>query len=695
MIVPENFLNKFIRNTLMEEVHLPHGTKSAKVITHVDLDGVVSAISLVQQLQKQGIPKERITIEFAQYGDLDKKGREFTKMFKGKKSQWVGVTDFAKLPKGKPWEVFNKIMDFKGKPDELINLLTKYDFSKTTEKHFKDRFKKMFNFKESKWTDSNLNDMYDCCVAYSILKKEKAKKSQFIKDYDNDFQPITQANYKTYQIKLVNPDFVSDHHSNEVNDRGNKALSKGQTGEIATGSDSEAEFFANKYAPGMWSQEDLKAVSVCDAAKYTEDELKNTIFLQKQFSGPNKKRNLASLVSLLYDVLCKKDDKVCKWIILNSGTNLVSLYTTIKRAIHLNGERLRMLEAVKNGDFKTGQEIANALPKILNKHWTDKDSKTYKNREGREIRSTMTLDRYRNKDLEDLEDAKTGYASQSDKDKLAKAKEELANAKADAKARKVVQKNDPKVISADKVYKDLKAMIESRKGKLSQYWNFTIFDGSDKKKQYSRYLASLYSMKGARTPFTLRWWGGDSFFQISVNPIYKAAAKKLGKNEVVDFSNVNRHVISDVCKHLREKGISDFNIKRIEDEMYEKNGGHKGGIWSFSGFDLIKAPSKEAGSYWDDREKVNRANDIIQKKTGKKAWSNNDKLNNAKQLIPNIANRYENTENTVMNKYNEIRHEAYRYAMSRAIYWTNTLYPVISGTEKDLANNDERFEANL
>ena len=439
----------------------------------------------------------------------------------------------------------------------------------------------------------------------------------------------------------------------------------------------------------------MKAVSVCDAAKYTEDELKNTVFLQKQFTGPNKKRNLASLVSLLYDALCKKDDKVCKWIILNSGTNLVSLYTTIKRAIHLNGERLRMLEAVKNGDFKTGQEIANALPKILNKNWTDKDSKVYKNREGKEIRSTMTLDRYRSKDLEDLEAAKTGYASQSDKAKLAKAKEELANAKADAKARKVVQKNDPKVISADKVYRDLKTMIENKKGKLSQYWNFTIFDGSDKKKQYGRYLTSLYSVKGTRTPFTLRWWGGDSFFQISVNPIYKAAAKKLGKNEVVDFANVNRHVISDVCKFLRERGISDFNVKRIEDEMYEKNGGHKGGIWSFNGFDLIKAPSKEAESYWDDKDKVNRASDIIQKRTGKKVWNNNDKLNNAKQLIPNIAKRYENTENTVMSKYSEIKHEAYRYAMSRAIYWTNTLYPMVPGTEKDLANNDERFEANV
>ena len=695
MIVTTNFLNKFkFTNLLKEEIHLPHGTKSAKVITHVDLDGVTSAISLVQQLQKQGIPKERIAIEFAQYGDEDKKGRKYVKMFQNKNnSQWVGVTDFAKLPKGSPWDLFNKIMAFKGNPNQLIEFMNSRDFSKiANETDFLNVFKKNFNFKETKWTSGNIESLYDCCRAYSLLKAEKNKKGNFIKDFDNDFKPITLSNYKDYKIKLVNPDFLSDHHSNDPNDKGNTSLSKGKTGEIATGSPSEAEFFANKYAPGMWQQDDLKAISTIDSAGYSEDELKNTIFLEKHFTGPNKKRNLANLISLLYDSLCKKDDKVCKWIILNSQPSLVSLYNTVKRAVKLNGDRLRMLEAVKNGDITTGKEIAETLPKILNKNWAIPSSETYKDRQGKEIKQGISLDRYRQKNIEDLEDAKSGYISPKEREELSNLKNKLLAAKEDAKKRKVVQKKDPAVIEADKSYTDLKTALDTKKGKLAQFQNFTIFDGTNTKKQYGRYMPSLFSIKGKRTPFTMRYWGGDSFFQIAVNTLYKQAAKKLGKDEVVDFSNVNRHVISDVCNFLKKKGISDFNIKRIEDEMYEKNGGHKGGIWTFNGFDLIKPPSKEQGTYWNDKEMIDRANNVLQNRTGAKIINKDKRLEAASKIVPNAVARFKNVENVVMSKYNNIRHETYRYAMMRAIYWTNNLYPIISGTEKYLENNDPRFE---
>ena len=61
-----------MKKILNEEFHLPNGTKSVKLVTHVDLDGLVSGISTVQQLIKQGIPKDRIVIEFAQYGDEKK-----------------------------------------------------------------------------------------------------------------------------------------------------------------------------------------------------------------------------------------------------------------------------------------------------------------------------------------------------------------------------------------------------------------------------------------------------------------------------------------------------------------------------------------------------------------------------------------------------------------------------------------------
>ena len=61
-MITEGILTKFRNKIINEELHLPHGTKSAKVIAHVDLDGVTSGITMVQQLIKQGIPKERIKI---------------------------------------------------------------------------------------------------------------------------------------------------------------------------------------------------------------------------------------------------------------------------------------------------------------------------------------------------------------------------------------------------------------------------------------------------------------------------------------------------------------------------------------------------------------------------------------------------------------------------------------------------------
>ena len=49
-MITETILDKFKSNILSESLHLPHGTKSAKVVCHVDLDGVASGITMVRQL---------------------------------------------------------------------------------------------------------------------------------------------------------------------------------------------------------------------------------------------------------------------------------------------------------------------------------------------------------------------------------------------------------------------------------------------------------------------------------------------------------------------------------------------------------------------------------------------------------------------------------------------------------------------
>lgn len=642
-MITEKSLRLFRNNIgiINESLPLPNGTKSAKVITHVDLDGVVSAISMVYQLQKQGIPKERITIEFAQYGDDEKQKRGFTKKFQNKNSsQWVGVTDFAKLPKKNPYEIFNKLMSFKGNKFEFVKFANSRDFSKiANEEDFKKVFSSVFTFTESKFSKGNIEDLYDCLKAYSMWGKK-------------DEGEITPQNVEKYQLALVKPNFVSDHHSNEPDGNGVKPLSGGERGEIAAKSPSEAEFFADKYAPGAWGKEDLAAVSMVDSAKYTEEQLKNTIFLEKHFTGPDKKKNLASIIAVLYDNLVKKDERVCKWVIMNSGPNLVSLYSNTLKALKFNGDRLATISALKKGDYQTGKEIAEALPKILKKNWTDTTGANYVDRNGTAIKKGMDIEEWRAKNNKDLENAKTGRKSKADDDKL----EEI-------KGKRGAE------------FKAIRDEIKSKKGKMFQHANFTLFDGGDKKTQYSRYMTSLYSVNGSRTAYSLRYWK-PSMFQISVNTIYSGAFPT--GTELVDFSVVNKHVIDDVCAFLKEKGMSDFSINKVKEKMLEKNGGHKNGIWTFSGFDAIKTPSKElSDKYWDDDATIKRA----------------DKLEGgAEKFVPKTLERHMKEKAGPVKTWDEIRAGAFEKAMNSAVKWTNKLYPPKEKGLETLKNKDERFE---
>ena len=612
-MITETILSKFRNNVVSEGLHLQHGTKSAKIVCHVDLDGVTSGISMVQSLVKQGIPKERITVEFAQYGD-EKKDKEFSSRFEPKnKSQFIGVTDFAKLQKCKPFDIFNKLMNFKADREKFVNFFKSRDFSKISLPEFDKLIKETFDIEIGKWTAGNIKELYKAMKAYYTIG-DKAPK----------FDANNIANLE-YQIS--NPDFVSDHHSNE-----DGALSSGKRGEIATGSKSEAEFFANKYVPGIWDQSDLKAISAVDSAEYTEEDLKNTIFLQKHFTGPDRKKNLAIIISTIYDNMVKKDKRAAKYVILNANPMLVSLYTTTLKAANMSKEAEHAFNLLKKGEVKEASEIMKSLPKIFNKHWTDND--THK-----DIKPIMDLKGWQEKNTKDLENAKTGYKTRKDEESLEEVKGKRSKEAA-----------------------DLRNEIKSKKGKLVQHSNFTLFNGKDKKTQYSRYMSSLYSVNGKRTPFVIRYW--DSFFQVAKNPLYKGE---------VDFSIVGNHVIEEIASFLKSKGLNDIKIKNITDVMKKENGGHKGGIWSFQGFDGIKPTSKEYGDYFDKKSMLDKANKL--------------NLN-----LPKTQKAFDEKENGVVAKYKKIKQDCIEMAIASVIKWTNKLYPPSEENLEPLKNNDSRFE---
>lgn len=570
---------------LNEGLHLPHGTKSAKVVTHTDLDGVTSGISMVQQLIKQGIPKERITVEFAQYGDEDKEKDEHTEKFRqSKPGQFVGVTDFAKLPKVKPFKIWNTLFNFKGDSRALLNLLQR-DWKTYSQEKFDKEIIDTYKVPVGKFTNGNLKKLLEAFKAYNELKDYAEKNKKF-----TGFTPVTMQNIQELSFPVVNPQFLSDHHSNEQG-----ALSGGKTGEIATGAKSEAEFFANKYTPGLWSQSDLKAISTVDSAGYTEAQLKNTVFLEKHFTGPDKQKNLATIVACIYDNLCKKDRNAAAWIIKNSQPSLVSLYTNTLKAAGYNGKRLQYVSALKNGEVEKAKQLLSEIPEELNKRY---------DRRGDPKQPIMSLDDWREKNKKDVENMKTGYKTEADEKKLEEIKGKRS---AEAKA--------------------IRDEVKGKKGKVVAHNNFAIFNGKDPKTQYTRYATTLFSENGQRMPFSMRYWNG--FFQIAKSTLYK------GK---VNFAEVNEHVLQDVATYLKSQGVNDMKIKIVMDEMKEKNGGHSGGIWSFQGFNKITPPSKVTDDkYWLAKK--------LEKK-GSKSEIVNKVLNDKKPEIE----KYEEIKNGAMKK---------------------------------------------
>lgn len=617
-MLTEKNLNIFSANrcdkVLNENLHLPHGTSSAKIVCHVDLDGVTSGISMVQQLIKQGIPKERITVEFAQYGDDEKEKNVHTDKFRtNKKGEYIGVTDFAKLPKVKPFKIWDTLFNFKSDPSALLKLLQR-DWREYNQKKFNEEISSNFKFQENKFTEGTLKKLLEAFKAYNDLASYAKKNKNF------NFEPITLANIKDYSYPLVNPQFVSDHHSNEQG-----SLSGGKTGEIATGAKSEAEFFANKYTPGLWSQADLKAISMVDSAGYTEEQLKNTVFLEKHFSGPDKQKNLATIVACIYDNLCKKDRNAAAWIIKNSQPSLVSLYTNTLKAANYNGKRLKYVTALKNGNVDEAKQLLSEIPNELNKRY---------DRRGNPTQPIMSLSGWQEKNKKDIANMKTGYKSEADEKKL----EEIKGKR-------------------DKESSAIRNEIKNKKGKTIAHNNFAIFNGKDKKTQYTRYATTLFSENGQRMPFSMRYW--DSFFQIAKSTLYKGT---------VNFAEVNKHVLEDVATYLKSQGVNDMKINTVMNEMKEKNGGHSGGIWSFQGFNKITPPGKVLDDkYW-----------LAKKLKGK--GSNSE-----------VVNKVLNDKTPEIEKYEQIRKGAMRKAMNSAIYWTNKLYPVSPEDLKALQTSDETF----
>lgn len=619
MILSETLMNNFDRSVLNEEDLQLKGKTSAKVITHKDTDGLISGIVMVQALMKRGIPKDRITVKFAQYGDDDK---SYEKFLPKNNSEYVAVTDFAKFPKVKVYDVFNILVGWENGRKLFKKFATK-DFKSMKFEDFKKMMKSEYSIKETKFADDNLESLY-----YGMKAIQDDIKSGKIN--------LNAPSAELRQIKAVTakPNSVNDHHSNS-----NGSLTGGEKGEIEVHSPSEASYAANKYTPGMWSKEDLAAIDMVDSAGYTREQLRNTIFLEKHFAGKDKKKNLATIITVLGTQIIKKNPNLAAKIVKDSGTNLVSVYTNILNALKIDKKEKAIYDALKDGDVAKAKQIAEEIgDKNLTKGWWDENkfSKTG---------NLNDLDSFRAKNLKD-------------------AKKHLKGKYLDDESYKILK--DKK---ATKEEKD--AIDKSKTSDIISFHNFSIQNIRNPKGYPERYINSVYvdPKTGRMNPFGMKKF--PQFIQPSKNPLYKGE---------VDFSEVAKKVLPEIRKKLMDSGLLDEKaVNKIMDTMLEENGGHKA-IYSFQGFSKIEMPYNVKVAYYYNKDFLDRAKKVKGNMDPEKYKSMTEK-----------ANKGFGYANKEKEKYDKLRREIMEYTASRVVFWTNKMYPVDTSKLEDLKPLDKSF----
>lgn len=593
------------------DIHMDHNKKSVRLLTHKDLDGIVSAVLLVHKFESQGIPKDRIVINFGQYGD---KPEEILKGTERKNNhEFTAGTDFSALPSIDMWDSFNKLMSFKADPARVCSFINATDWSKKSKQTFLFNIKK-FKYEQTEFTQKNLDDLYRAIRVYSANKSDTA---------DDWRKTFTVQNIKNHaRVPLVITDFMSDHHDNSA-----KRLVAGAQGEIGVQSASNAGLIARKYCPGVMDEKDIEAVNMADSAGYTKEELENSVFLEKHFSGKDRKRNLATIMATMADQLCKKNPEAAVNVIKSSNPNLVSIYNNMLKALDYNEKEIQLYNALSQNDISKAKTIADSLPKNMSKNWTDKEKYS-------KIQHINTREEWQKKNKEDLDIAKTGYP---DKEKL----ENLKNAK-----KALGRKNSPEK-------DDINSKIEAEKSKKGRCYvkgDFMVQDDSSTKGYPTRYQPSLMSVNGKRKPYTIKVFG--SMVQCAANPLYHGP---------IDFGKVFEAVRPEFKNWLEEK-VGSFRAASIMKEVEYESGGHKG-IMTFQGFDKIQPTSKEGKSdYWKYRKILDRAKKIPGF--------------DAEAKMPNISKKYNDLNNGVMADYEKLRSEAKSFVVDKIIEKTEKLFPV-------------------
>jgi len=355
-------------------IRVPKGTYAAKIIYHQDLDGVFSAILTMNQLIKQGIPKERIKLSSINYGDNTE---EVKKKLAAKKGQMVALVDFARLPK-------------KGerKPD----------------------FYSDHHVTESTINESGLDDFIEKWKAGGGQRNKEIvsfMKSLSVKSDTPEERARVRNALKQYQIgHLVKqkPGKKPEHDLFSMIMREQKPPKKGGTkravstqkgaGRIGkTDFPSESEHLATVHAQNLATGGDVAAISMIDSAAYKN--LTDVIDIPKDFRSKGRMDRLANIVNVLMSSIIKKNPTAVNELIKNSSPSLASIYNNLLKVSSLHGIQMKALGELSKEDpnWDKIDELRSKLPTSMAKETTPGDKK----------QELATIEKSREKGKEDVE----------------------------------------------------------------------------------------------------------------------------------------------------------------------------------------------------------------------------------------------------------------------------------------------------
>ena len=694
-------LNQEVEKTLKDGLDkVIEGKKHIQLLTHVDLDGICSAIAIVQYLKKKGYSNDNITVTFGQYGDKKLKIKETPT-----KNKAVIVSDFGKLSTVKIFDEFQIMSNFgfTNQKYKLVEYLNKTDFTKYSVEDLVKDMKTIFRIvpKSEEAFKKSAKKLLAPLKIYSEIKTRT----------QNPIDKITVGNIESYRLQNSNPDYVVDHHNND-----DKNLRGGENGLLDIETPSNAAALGKIL--GVFSAADCDAINMIDGAQYDKNELKRATFLDDKYPAKTPERALAIKITAYIEQATKKDNRTAEAIVKHSGPSLESLADTLEKSLKLNAAKVKILDALTKGvpvpveggktkkifdskeiykyvknivtneipaEFASELDGHNSKKKTIegiDKKIFNPESSFYKNREGRKIGEMADFDAVKQKTQRTTKETITGRATrkeveefkqiiQSNKGDLTdkEVNELIGGIKSDDKT-KVSKANKLLLKIRENLTDDEKKKVDvyiSKIGRINSWGHFAMQKSdemSDITKHYpSRYTVSLYSKNGSRFPFVIKRF--SDFIQAAKNPLYEGN---------VDFGKVIP-AVKEVVKNymddlLEKKEVSKWVHDHVIDSMNYDSGGHKA-ILNFQGFSELKAPSKDRGNKDAATamlDRIKKANKLKNSRLGTKA----------ENYFPKNTAKYHailNNSEANIAKYDKYKKELIDKVMETIMRKTMELYP--------------------